>query len=67
MAVDPEKLQQTLNAYEKAKKLIHYRPLIEFKDGFNNNIQWFRDNWKIIEHMADFPPGMSSAVRDETK
>jgi len=29
------------------------------------NIEWFRDNREIIERMADFPPGMSSAVRDE--
>jgi len=41
--------------------------MVEFKDGFMKNIEWFRDNWEIIEDMADFPPGMSSAVRDEEK
>ena len=56
-----------LASIEKAQRLINYRPMIEFKDGFMKNIEWFRDNWEIIEHMADFPPGMSSAVRDEEK
>ena len=56
-----------LASIEKAQKLIHYRPMIKFKDGFMKNIEWFKDNWEIIEDMADFPPGMSSAVRDEEK
>ena len=54
-----------LASIEKAQKLINYRQMVEFKDGFMKNIEWFRDNWEIIENMADFPPGMSSAVRDE--
>jgi nucleoside-diphosphate-sugar epimerase len=54
-----------LASIEKAQKLINYCPMVKFKDGFMKNIEWFRDNWEIIEQMADFSPGMSSAVRDE--
>ena len=27
------------------------------------NVKWFNENWSIIEELADFPPGISSAVR----
>ena len=50
---------------EKAENLIGYQPMVEFKEGFMKNIEWFKDNWEIIENLADFPPGMSSAVRNE--
>ena len=53
-----------LASIEKAQKLIKYHPIVEFEDGFMKNIEWFRDNWEIVVEMADFPPGMSSAVRD---
>ena len=52
-----------LACIEKAELLIGYRPLVEFEEGFKENIEWFRDNWDKIEAVADFPPGMSSAVR----
>lgn len=47
----------------KAQELIGYKPIINFEDGFKTNIEWFRDNWEKIEALADFKPGMSSAVR----
>lgn len=52
-----------LASIEKAEKLIGYRPIVDFKEGFFDNIEWFKDNWEKIELLADFPPGMSSAVR----
>ena len=53
-----------LASIEKAQKLVDYKPIGEFKKGFIKNIEWFRDNWEIIEELADFPPGLSSAVRN---
>lgn len=52
-----------LASIEKAERLIHYKPVVDFQSGFAMNIEWFRSNWHIIEQLADFPPGMSSAVR----
>ncbi len=54
-----------LASIEKAKKLINYNPIItDFREGFLKTIEWFKDFWNEIEKSADFPPGMSSAVRD---
>ncbi len=52
-----------LASIEKAQKLINYNPMINFEDGLRTNIEWFSDNWDKIEALADFKPGMSSAVR----
>jgi nucleoside-diphosphate-sugar epimerase len=52
-----------LASIEKAEKLIQYKPIGDFEKGFMHNIEWFRDNWSTIEALADFPPGLSSAVR----
>ena len=54
-----------LASIEKAQELVDYKPIGEFKDGFMRNIEWFNDNWAIIEKLADFPPGISSAVRNQ--
>ena len=52
-----------LASIEKAEKLVKYKPIQNFRDGFLMNIEWFRDNWSTIQKLADFPPGLSSAVR----
>lgn len=52
-----------LASIKKAEKLIKYKPITNFEAGLQSNIDWFTDNWKIINNLADFPPGMSSAVR----
>ena len=52
-----------LASIEKAKKLVEYNPLIGFKEGLATNMEWFKDLWVLINNSADFPPGLSSAVR----
>ncbi|MHC1729933.1 MAG: NAD-dependent epimerase/dehydratase family protein [Syntrophobacteraceae bacterium] len=52
-----------LASIEMARQLIGYAPVVTFEEGFHSNIEWFRDNWDRIKAGADFPPGMSSAVR----
>ena len=52
-----------LASIDKAQRLIGYKPLIGFEEGFQTNIEWFRDYSGKIESLADFTPGMSSAVR----
>jgi len=56
-----------LASVEKARRLVRYQPFVEFNEGFMKNIEWFRENWAIIKGLADFPPGMSSAVRNEVR
>jgi nucleoside-diphosphate-sugar epimerase len=53
-----------LASIKKAEKIISYRPIVDFADGLSANVEWFDDNWGLIERSADFPPGLSSAVRD---
>ena len=52
-----------LGSYEKAARLIGYKPNTPFEQGLKNTIEWFRENWEDIEGSADFGPGVSSAVR----
>ncbi len=54
-----------LASVDKANNLIGYRPAMKFDDGLKATIDWFRENWKRIEEAADFPPGASSAVREQ--
>ena len=53
-----------LASIDKAKDLLEYGPLITFEDGIELTIQWFRENWESINKDAEFPPGMSSAVKN---
>jgi len=55
--------KRLLASIDLAAKLIHYKPTTKFEDGLNANIEWFKTNWNVIETAADFPVGMSSAVR----
>lgn len=55
---------RSLGSIQKARKLIGFEPSTDFKDGLAHTAEWFRENWEAIERFADFPPGVSSAVRD---
>ena len=52
-----------LASVDLAHELVGYEPQMGFDDGLQQTIEWFRANWDRIEQAADFPPGMSSAVR----
>ena len=52
-----------LASIEKAEKLINYNPIIEFDEGFKENLNWFKLFDEEIKNSSDFPPGMSSAVK----
>jgi len=49
---------------DRAKDLLGYEPQTTFKQGLVKTIQWFKDNWDAINRDAEFPPGMSSAVKN---
>jgi len=55
--------KRLLASIELARELIDYNPITEFNEGFQSNIEWFNKNWDAIQLNADFPVGMSSAVR----
>jgi nucleoside-diphosphate-sugar epimerase len=55
--------KRLLASIELAAKLIDYSPIISFEDGLNENFKWFSNNWATVQLSADFPVGMSSAVR----
>ena len=52
-----------LASIDRAEALLGYKPKMNFEDGLKTTIQWFKDNWDLIERDAAFTPGMSSAVR----
>ena len=49
---------------DRARDLLDYDPQTTFEDGLKKTIQWFKDNWVAINRDAEFPPGMSSAVKN---
>ncbi len=53
-----------LASIDRAKDLMDYSPSTQFEVGLIKTIDWFRDNWAEIERDAEFPPGMSSAVKN---
>jgi len=55
--------KRLLASIELANKLIKYKPIESFDNGIKANVEWFHKNWDKIQIAADFPIGMSSAVR----
>jgi UDP-glucose 4-epimerase len=55
--------KRLLASIELAGKLIDYNPIESFENGLKANVNWFKTNWDKIQSAADFPIGMSSAVR----
>ena len=53
-----------LASIEKAKRLIGYSPFFDFEEGFSLTLEWFDLFEEEISKSTDFPPGMSSAVRN---
>lgn len=53
-----------LASIDKAKEVLGYYPQTSFEEGLGKTIQWFKDNWDVINRDAEFPPGMSSAVKN---
>ena len=41
-----------------------YNPQTNFEQGLPTVIKWFADHWNLIDRDAEFPPGMSSAVKN---
>lgn len=48
---------------DRASSLLGYQPETDIEQGLETTIAWFRDRWDDIRSSAEFPPGMSSAVR----
>ncbi len=53
-----------LASVDKARDLLGYNPSTTCEEGLRTTIQWFKDNWNDISRDAEFPPGMSSAVKN---
>jgi nucleoside-diphosphate-sugar epimerase len=53
-----------LASIDKARDLLGYEPGTDFEEGLLRAYGWFKDNWDSIRRDAEFPPGMSSAVKN---
>ena len=41
--------------FEKAKKILDYKPQTSFNDGLQQVHHWFKEHWDLIEESAEFP------------
>jgi nucleoside-diphosphate-sugar epimerase len=54
--------KRLLACVDRARELLGYEPRMQFDEGMNRTVQWFKENWEQIRRDAEFPPGMSSAA-----
>ena len=47
-----------LSSIEKAKRLLGYKPQMEFDKGLKKGHEWFVDNWENIEKVLNFRKGI---------
>ena len=49
-----DKKLRLLSNINKAKKILKYKPKVDFKDGLKVTYDWFNTNWKNIEICSEF-------------
>ncbi|RMF61156.1 MAG: NAD-dependent epimerase/dehydratase family protein [Calditrichaeota bacterium] len=55
--------KRLLASIDRARELLGYEPKMQFDEGLQLTIKWFKDNWSKIKRDAEFGPGTSSAVK----
>jgi UDP-glucose 4-epimerase len=55
--------KRLLASIDRARDLLGYQPQVEFKQGLQETIEWFKEHWSQIKRDAEFPPGSSAAVQ----
>ncbi|MBI3491983.1 MAG: GDP-mannose 4,6-dehydratase, partial [Acidobacteria bacterium] len=55
--------KRLLASIDRARDLLGYQPRTSFDDGLKATVAWFQAHWDEIRRDAEFPPGMSAAVR----
>jgi len=53
-----------LASIDRARDLVGYEPEMTFEEGLTKTHEWFQAHWDEIQRDAEFPPGMSSAVKN---
>ena len=53
-----------LASIDRARETLGYDPSTSFEVGLHKTKEWFDDHWEDIQRDAEFPPGMSSAVKN---
>ncbi|MHA1409581.1 MAG: GDP-mannose 4,6-dehydratase, partial [Candidatus Odinarchaeia archaeon] len=49
-----DKKNRLLSSIDKARKVLEYKPKVEFRQGLEYTHRWFVDNWDNIQESAEF-------------